>query len=63
MRENVQRVACSLHTSLRLRKGDVLLMLFPNCPEYVFISLGAVAIGVIVSSASPVCTHGECQTG
>ena len=55
----MQRVACSLHSSLRLRKGDVLLMLFPNCPEYVFISLGAVAIGVIVSSASPASTHGE----
>ena len=40
------------------KKGDVLLILATNCPEYSMIFMACTALGVVVSTANPIYTPG-----
>ncbi|XP_065564516.1 uncharacterized protein LOC136029918 [Artemia franciscana] len=46
-------------TKMGLRKGDILGLVLPNCPEWSFILLGAAYVGVIVTPVNPTYTAGE----
>ena len=39
-------------------KGDVMMMISPNCPEFAVIYLAAASIGMIVSTVNPAYTKG-----
>ena len=51
------RVASSL-TKMGLRKGDILLLISPNCPEYPILILACSVMGIVVSTANPAYTQG-----
>lgn len=51
--------ATALLSKLRLDKGDVVGLLMPNIPEYVFSIHGALEAGLTVTFANPLYTPGE----
>ncbi|KAL0561925.1 hypothetical protein IC582_002370 [Cucumis melo] len=53
-----RRVAAGLH-SLGIKKGDVVMNLLPNSPEFVFTFLGASYRGAIMTAANPFYTAVE----
>lgn len=55
-----RRVAAGLNR-LGIRKGDVILALLPNSPEFVFTFLGASFRGATTTTANPFCTTAEIQ--
>lgn len=55
-----RRVAAGLNR-LGIRKGDVILALLPNSPEFVFTFLGASFRGATTTTANPFCTTTEIQ--
>ena len=42
-----------------LRKGDIILLITPNCVEFLLVMLGALTIGAVVSTANPSYTESE----
>ncbi|XP_076893618.1 4-coumarate--CoA ligase 2-like [Bidens hawaiensis] len=53
-----RKVASSLH-KLGINKGDVIMILLPNSPEFVYSFFGASFIGAISTMANPYFTAGE----
>ncbi|KAJ7294796.1 hypothetical protein O6H91_Y231900 [Diphasiastrum complanatum] len=53
-----RKVAAGL-VKLGIEKGDVVMLLLPNCPEFVLVFLGVAARGAIATTANPFCTHRE----
>ncbi|EXC27894.1 4-coumarate--CoA ligase 1 [Morus notabilis] len=53
-----RRVAAGLH-GLGIRKGDVVMLLLHNCPEFVFAFLGASHLGAVTTAANPLFTPAE----
>ena len=56
--EIARKIGQALFYEYGLRKGDVILLISPNCAEYVLVMLGALTIGVIPSTANPSYTVG-----
>ncbi|KAL6001947.1 4-coumarate--CoA ligase 1 [Asimina triloba] len=54
----VKKVAAGLN-NLGIRKGDVIMLLLPNCPEFVFAFFGAARRGAITTMANPFFTPNE----
>lgn len=48
-----------LLSTLRLKKGDVIGLLMPNIPEYVFAIHGALEAGMVVTFVNPLYTIGK----
>ncbi|ROT80792.1 hypothetical protein C7M84_000459 [Penaeus vannamei] len=46
-------------TKMGMKKGDVLAVVMPNCPEYPIVVLGTLMAGVVVSTVSSNYTAGE----
>ncbi|KAF6148611.1 hypothetical protein GIB67_042570 [Kingdonia uniflora] len=46
-------------SNLGVKKGDVIMLLLPNCPEFVFSFMGASIIGAITTTANPFYTSSE----
>ena len=42
-----------LRVKYNLKKGEVIAMFLPNCPEYIIGLLGAAGIGALVTTANP----------
>ena len=42
-----------------LRKGDIILLITPNCVEFLLVMLGTLTIGAVVSTANPSYTESE----
>ncbi|XP_024545356.1 4-coumarate--CoA ligase 1-like [Selaginella moellendorffii] len=55
-----RRVGAGL-SCLGIRKGDVVMLLLPNCIEFVLAFLGAARIGATVTTANPLCTASEIE--
>ncbi|EFJ14448.1 hypothetical protein SELMODRAFT_234540 [Selaginella moellendorffii] len=55
-----RRVGAGL-SRLGIRKGDVVMLLLPNCIEFVLAFLGAARIGATVTTANPLCTASEIE--
>ncbi|KAF9624678.1 hypothetical protein IFM89_012949 [Coptis chinensis] len=53
-----QRTAVGL-SSLGIKKGDVIMILLQNCPEFVFSFMGASMLGAITTTANPFYTSAE----
>jgi 4-coumarate--CoA ligase len=53
----IWKVGSSLH-KLGLRKGDVVTIFAPNCPQYAVMYVALQAMGVIASAVNPVYTTG-----
>jgi len=55
--------ASTLISKLGLKKGDVVGLLLPNLPEYVFAIHGALAAGLVVTFVNPLYTASKllCQ--
>nr|AEM44785.1 4-coumarate:coenzyme A ligase [Allium sativum] len=53
-----KRVAVGLH-ELGIRKGDVIMILLPNCPEFAYSFLGASYLGAMSTTANPYYTPAE----
>ncbi|KAI7742317.1 hypothetical protein M8C21_012007, partial [Ambrosia artemisiifolia] len=53
-----QKVASALQ-KLGINKGDVIMILLPNSPEFVFSFLAASFIGAVTTTANPLCTAAE----
>ncbi|XP_057858163.2 4-coumarate--CoA ligase [Cryptomeria japonica] len=53
-----RKVAAGL-ANLGLQKGDVVMLLLPNCPEFAFVFLGASMRGAIACTANPFYTPPE----
>ncbi|AES86324.1 putative acid--thiol ligase [Medicago truncatula] len=53
-----QKVASGLN-KLGIQQGDVIMVLLPNCPEFVFAFLGASFRGAIMTAANPFFTSAE----
>ncbi|KAK0571906.1 hypothetical protein LWI29_023352 [Acer saccharum] len=53
-----RKVAAGLHKS-GIKKGDVVMLLLQNCPQFVFAFLGASYIGAISTTANPFYTPAE----
>ncbi|XP_076954219.1 4-coumarate--CoA ligase 2-like [Bidens hawaiensis] len=53
-----RKVASSLH-KLSINKGDVIMILLPNSPEFVYSFFGASYLGAISTMANPYFTAGE----
>lgn len=51
--ERIDRVACAAHHDLNLRPGDNVMLLAPNCLEYVEIVAGFAEAGVAVATINP----------
>eukprot|EP00249_Psilotum_nudum_P008455 c21279_g1_i2 orf=338-2023(-) len=45
--------------NLGIKKGDVVMLLLPNCAEFVFVFLGAALIGAVTTTANPFYTPAE----
>lgn len=54
----VGKFASGLHT-LGIQKGDVIMLLLHNSPEFAFAFLGASHLGAISTTANPFCTTSE----
>ncbi|KAK9120492.1 hypothetical protein Syun_018109 [Stephania yunnanensis] len=46
-------------SKLGLKRGDCLMILLQNCPEFVFSFMGASIIGAVTTAANPFCTPSE----
>ncbi|KAF8379021.1 hypothetical protein HHK36_028448 [Tetracentron sinense] len=46
-------------SKLGIKKGDVIMLLLQNCPEFVFSFMGASMIGALTTTASPFYTQAE----
>nr|QGX89945.1 4-coumarateCoA ligase [Betula alnoides] len=53
-----RKVASGL-SKLGIQKGDVVMLLLPNSPEFAFVFLGASYLGAMTTAANPFCTAGE----
>ncbi|MCL7045889.1 hypothetical protein MKW94_022808 [Papaver nudicaule] len=53
-----QKTAVGL-SKLGIKKGDVIMLLLQNCPEFVFSFLGASMLGVVSTTANPFYTQAE----
>ncbi|EEF42352.1 4-coumarate--CoA ligase 2 [Ricinus communis] len=53
-----QKTAAGL-SSLGIKKGDVIMILLQNCPEFVFSFMGASMIGAVATTANPFYTSNE----
>ncbi|BAT91429.1 hypothetical protein LR48_Vigan05g228200 [Vigna angularis] len=53
-----RKVAAGLHR-LGVRQGEVIMILLPNCPEFVFAFLGASHRGAVATAANPFFTPAE----
>ncbi|PSS32258.1 4-coumarate--CoA ligase like [Actinidia chinensis var. chinensis] len=53
-----QKVAAGL-SNLGLKKGDVIMLLLQNCPEFIFSFMGASMIGAVTTTANPFYTASE----
>jgi long-chain acyl-CoA synthetase len=49
----IDRVSNLCRYGLGLRPGDRLLLVAPNCPEYIEIVVGAAQVGIVVATPSP----------
>lgn len=58
LQRRIRATAAGLHT-LGLRKGDVLALISPNCPEFAIIFYAAIRLGVIVSAINPLSSTRE----
>ncbi|KMT03332.1 hypothetical protein BVRB_8g198680 [Beta vulgaris subsp. vulgaris] len=56
-----RRVGAGFHHKLGLQKGQVIMLLLQNSPEFVFSFLGASFIGVVSTTANPFCTPTEIE--
>ncbi|XP_057545522.1 4-coumarate--CoA ligase 1-like isoform X1 [Amaranthus tricolor] len=56
-----KRVGAGFYHKLGLQKGQVIMLLLQNCPEFVFSFLGASFIGAISTTANPFCTPTEIE--
>ncbi|GER48760.1 4-coumarate-CoA ligase [Striga asiatica] len=54
-----RKVAAGLSTLCGIRKGDVLMLLLQNSPEFVFTFMAASILGAAVTTANPFCTSKE----
>nr|UDM67003.1 4-coumaroyl-CoA ligase 1 [Crocosmia x crocosmiiflora] len=54
-----RRTATYLSENCGVGKGDVIMLLVQNCPEFVFAFLGASMIGAVSTAANPFCTQHE----
>ncbi|KAJ8752454.1 hypothetical protein K2173_004742 [Erythroxylum novogranatense] len=55
---NSQKTAVGL-LNLGIKKGDVIMILLQNCPEFVFAFMGASMIGAVTTTANPFYTSPE----
>ncbi|XP_012090907.2 4-coumarate--CoA ligase 2 [Jatropha curcas] len=53
-----QKIAAGL-SHLGIKKGDVIMVLLQNCPEFVFSFIGASMIGAVTTTANPFYTKNE----
>uniref|UniRef100_A0A6M2EZS9 4-coumarate--CoA ligase n=2 Tax=Populus TaxID=3689 RepID=A0A6M2EZS9_9ROSI len=53
-----RKVAAGL-SNLGIKKGDVIMTLLQNCPEFVFSFIGASMIGAVITTANPFYTQSE----
>lgn len=53
-----RKVAAGL-AKLGFKKGDVVMLLLPNCPEFVFVFLGASMAGAMTTTANPFYTPSD----
>ncbi|MCL7047582.1 hypothetical protein MKW94_024452 [Papaver nudicaule] len=53
-----QKTAAGL-SKLGIKKGDVIMLLLQNCPEFIFSFLGASMIGAVSTTANPFYTQAE----
>ncbi|XP_071711994.1 4-coumarate:CoA ligase 1-like [Rutidosis leptorrhynchoides] len=54
-----RKVASSFHHKLNINKGDVIMILLPNSPEFVYSFIGASYLGAISTMANPFFTAAE----
>nr|UDM67002.1 4-coumaroyl-CoA ligase 2 [Crocosmia x crocosmiiflora] len=54
-----RRVAAGLNRRFGIKKGDVIMLLLPNCSEFVFAFLGASYLGAMSTTANPFYTAAE----
>ncbi|GJT29090.1 4-coumarate--CoA ligase 2 [Tanacetum coccineum] len=54
-----RKVASSLHNQHGIKKGDVIMILLPNSPEFVYTFMGASYLGAISTMANPFFTGPE----
>lgn len=59
--QTARRVGAGFHHKLGLQKGQVIMLLLQNSPEFVFSFLGASFIGAISTTANPFCTPAEIE--
>ncbi|KAK4605043.1 hypothetical protein RGQ29_013213 [Quercus rubra] len=57
--ELISRKVASGLDKLGIKQGEVIMILLPNCPEFVFAFLGASHIGAIITTANPFYTPAE----
>ncbi|KAG9451682.1 hypothetical protein H6P81_004586 [Aristolochia fimbriata] len=53
-----QRTGAGL-SKLGIKKGEVVMLLLQNCPEFVFAFMGASMLGAVTTTANPFCTTSE----
>ena len=61
MEQIARQVGAGFHHKLGLQKGEVIMLLLQNCPEFVFSFLGASFVGATSTTANPFCTPTEIQ--
>ena len=57
LKEGSMKIASAL-AKMGYKKGDVILILATNCPEYTMVIIACASLGVVVSTANPVYTPG-----
>lgn len=55
----INKLAQGLLTECKLQPGDIVALLLPNIPEFVIVSHGVTAAGMIASFANPLHTPGN----
>jgi len=58
LRESSLRFATALH-DLGIKKGDIVAILVPNCPQFMIAYFGILRLGAVVTSLSPLYTPRE----
>uniref|UniRef100_A0A803MPK4 4-coumarate--CoA ligase n=1 Tax=Chenopodium quinoa TaxID=63459 RepID=A0A803MPK4_CHEQI len=59
--QTARRVGAGFHHRLGLQKGQVIMLLLQNSPEFIFSFLGASFIGAVSTTANPFCTSAEIE--
>lgn len=59
--QTARRVGAGFHHKLGLERGQVIMLLLQNSPEFVFSFLGASFIGAVSTTANPFCTPAEIE--